>query len=345
MPGHGLDQVFFTMCGSTAVDTALKIALAYHKVRGEGGRYRLIGRERAYHGVGFGGISVGGILPNRRTFGPMLPGVDHMRTTYDREHQAFSKGEPEWGLHLAEDLERLVNLHDASTIAAVIVEPVSGSAGVLVPPVGYLRRLREICDKHGILLIFDEVITAFGRLGKGFGAEHFGVVPDMITCAKGLTNAVVPAGATFVQKHVYDTFMNKTAGGPGVIELFHGYTYSGHPLAMAAGLATLDVYKNEGLFERAAEMAPYWQEALHSLKGHPHVIDIRNLGLMGAVELAPRPGKAGERAFQVFTTAFHKGVMVRVTGETLAMSPPLIIEKSQIDKIVSTLSQALHEVA
>lgn len=345
MPGHGLDQVFFTMCGSTAVDTALKMALAYHKVRGEGGRYRLIGRERAYHGVGFGGISVGGILPNRRTFGPMLPGVDHLRTTYEREHQAFSKGEPEWGLHLAEDLERLVNLHDASTIAAVIVEPVSGSAGVLVPPVGYLRRLREICDKHGILLIFDEVITAFGRLGKGFGAEHFGVVPDMITCAKGLTNAVVPAGATFVQKYVYDTFMNKTAGGPGVIELFHGYTYSGHPLAMAAGLATLDVYKNEGLFERAAEIAPYWQEALHSLKGHPHVIDIRNLGLMGAVELTPRPGKAGERAFQVFTTAFHKGVMVRVTGETLAMSPPLIIDKSQIDKIVSTLSQALHEVA
>ncbi len=345
MPGKGLDQVFFTMCGSTAVDTALKIALAYHKVRGEGGRYRLIGRERAYHGVGFGGISVGGILPNRRTFGPMLPGVDHLRTTYDRAHQAFSKGQPTWGAHLAEDLERLVGLHDASTIAAVIVEPVSGSAGVLVPPHGYLKRLREICDAHGILLIFDEVITAFGRLGKGLGSEYFDVVPDIVTCAKGLTNAAVPAGATFVQRHVYDAFMEQSKGGQGVIELFHGYTYSGHPLAMAAGLATLDVYKKESLFERAAALAPYWEEALHALKGHPHVVDIRNLGLMGAVELAPRPGKPGQRAFQVFTTALHKGVMVRVTGDTIALSPPLIIEKKQIDQIVSTLSQALHEVA
>jgi len=344
MPGKGLDQVFFTMCGSTSVDTALKIALAYHKARGEGGRYRLIGRERAYHGVGFGGISVGGMVPNRRTFGPMLPGVDHLRMTYDREHQAFSKGQPEWGAHLAEDLERLVGLHDASTIAAVIVEPVSGSAGVLVPPHGYLKRLREICDAHGILLIFDEVITAFGRLGKGMGAEYFGVVPDMVTCAKGLTNAAVPAGATFVQKHVYDAFMDTTKA-PGMIELFHGYTYSGHPLAMAAGLATLDVYQQEGLFERAAAMSPYWEEALHALKGHPNVIDIRNLGLMGAVELAPRPGKPGQRAFQVFTTALNKGVMVRVTGDTIALSPPLIIEKSQIDQIVSTLSQTLHEVA
>jgi len=343
MPGKGLDQVFFTMCGSTAVDTALKVALAYHKARGEGSRFRLIGRERAYHGVGFGGISVGGMLPNRRAFGPMLPGVDHLRTTYDREHQAFSKGQPEWGAHLAEDLERLVGLHDASTIAAVIVEPVSGSAGVLVPPCGYLKRLREICDAHGILLIFDEVITAFGRLGKGMGAEYFGVIPDMVTCAKGLTNAAVPAGATFVQKHVYDTFMGATPGDG--IELFHGYTYSGHPLAMAAGLATLDVYQDEGLFERAAALAPYWEETLHALKGHPHVVDIRNLGLMGAVELVPRAGKPGQRAFQVFTTALHKGVMVRVTGETIALSPPLIVEKGQIDQIVTTLSQALHEVA
>lgn len=342
IPNRGLDNVFFTMCGSTAVDTALKIALAYHKVRGESGRFRLIGRERGYHGVGFGGISVGGIVANRKTFGPLLPGVDHIRTTYDREHQAFSKGEPDYGLHFAEDLERVVQLHDASTIAAVIVEPVAGSAGVIVPPKGYLKRIREICDKHGLLLIFDEVITGFGRLGKSFGLEYFDVVPDMITCAKGLTNAVVPAGAVFVKTDVHDAFINAHKG-QRMIELFHGYTYSGHPLAMVAGMATLDVYRDEGLFDRAASLSGHWQESLHSLRSAKNVVDIRNLGLMGAVELAPRPGKPGHRAFEVFEKMFKKGVLVRVTGETIALSPPLIIDKAQIDQIVSLLGETINE--
>ncbi len=341
-PGD-LDHVFFGNSGSEAVDTALKIALAYHRMKGDASRVRLIGREKGYHGVGFGGISVGGIVNNRKFFGSLLAGVDHLPATYDREHQAFSHGEPEWGAHLADDLERIVALHDASTIAAVIVEPIAGSAGVLVPPKGYLRRLREICDKHGILLIFDEVITGFGRLGTTFGADYFDVVPDMMTTAKGLTNGTVPMSAVFVRKHIYDAFMDNSPEGS--IELFHGYTYSGHPLACAAGLATLDVYKDEGLFERVASLASYWEDAAHSLKDAPHVVDIRNIGLVAGIELAPREGKPGARGYEVFTRCYEEGVLVRVTGDIIASSPPFIIEKAQIDQIFETLGRILREVA
>jgi beta-alanine--pyruvate transaminase len=288
-PGD-LDHVFFTNSGSESVDTALKIALAYQRAIGQGTRTRLIGRERGYHGVGFGGISVGGMVKNRMWFGTALPGADHLPHTLSLEHNAFSKGQPAWGAHLADELERLVQLHDASNIAAVIVEPVAGSTGVYPPPVGYLERLREITSRHGILLIFDEVITAFGRLGKANAVEHFGVVPDLVTCAKGITSATVPMGAVMVSRTIYDAFMN---GPEKVIELFHGYTYSAHPMACAAALATLDVYRDERLFERAAELAPYWQEALHGLRDAPNVIDIRNIGLMGAVELSPRPSARG----------------------------------------------------
>jgi beta-alanine--pyruvate transaminase len=337
LPGD-LDHVFFSNSGSEAVDTALKIAIAYQRARGEGARQRLIGRERGYHGVGFGGISVGGIVNNRKFFGSLLNGVDHLPHTYDRSKQAFSRGEPEWGAHLADDLERIVALHDASTIAAVIVEPVASSTGVLIPPKGYLKRLREICDRHGILLIFDEVITGFGRLGSSFAAEHFDVLPDMITTAKGITNGTVPMGATFVRKGIYDAFMQAPEGQ---IELFHGYTYSGHPLACAAALATLEVYQEEALFQRAAELAPYWEDALHSLKDARHVIDIRNLGLIGAIELEPVPGHPTKRAFSVFLQAYERGILLRTTGDTVALSPPLIIEKSQIDQIVDTLRDIL----
>lgn len=337
----GLDHVFFTNSGSESVDTALKVALAYHRSRGEGQRTRFIGRERGYHGVGFGGISVGGIVTNRKAFGAMLPGVDHLPHTYDRTHQAFSRGQPEWGAHLADELERIVTLHDASTIAAVIVEPVACSTGVLVPPKGYLEKLRAICDKHGLLLIFDEVITGFGRLGTPFATDYFGVMPDIITSAKGLTNATVPMGAVFFQKKIYDAFMN---GPENTIELFHGYTYSGHPLAAAAGLATLDVYRRDGLLTRVADLAGYWEVAMHSLRDARHVVDIRNLGLIGAIELEPIAGQPTKRAFSAFLKCFEQGLLIRTTGDTIALSPPLIVEKDQIDQIVDTIRSVLEGV-
>lgn len=337
-PGD-LNRVFFTNSGSESVDTALKIALAYHRARGEGTRQRFIGREKGYHGVGFGGISVGGMVNNRKSFGGMLTGVDHLPHTLDLKHNAFSKGLPEWGTHLADELERIVQLHDASNIAAVIVEPVSGSAGVILPTRGYLKRVREICDKHGILLILDEVITGFGRLGQPFGAQYFDVMPDLLTAAKGLTNGSIPMGAVFARDHVYDAFMSAPEGA---IELFHGYTYSGHPVACAAGLATLQIYRDEGLLTRAADLATYWQEAAHSLKGLPHVIDIRNLGLIAGIELEPLAGKPGARAFSVFKAAFERGLLVRITGDIIALSPPLIIGKQHIDQIFGMLGDVLR---
>jgi beta-alanine--pyruvate transaminase len=337
-----IDHVFFTNSGSEAVDTALKIAIAYHRLRGEAARQRLIGREKGYHGVGFGGTSVGGMVNNRKFFGTLLPGVDHLRHTHDLEHNAFSRGVPEWGAHLADDLERLVALHDASTIAAVIVEPVAGSAGVLLPPKGYLQRLRSICDKHGILLIFDEVITGFGRLGAPFGAEYFDVLPDMITSAKALTNGAIPMGAVFVRKHIYDAFMK---GPENAIELFHGYTYSAHPTACAAGLAVQDIYEREGLLTRAAKMAKTFEDAVHSLRGLPRIIDIRNLGLVAGIELEPRPGAPAARAYEIFVKAFEKGILIRTTGDTIALSPPLIVEPAQIDQLVTTLRELIKEVA
>ncbi|MDZ7643174.1 MAG: aspartate aminotransferase family protein [Woeseiaceae bacterium] len=339
---EGMDYAFFVNSGSEAVDTALKMALAYHRLRGEGARTRLIGRERGYHGVGFGGISVGGISPNRKMFGAMLPGVDHLPHTHDLEHNAFSRGLPQWGAHLADDLERIVALHDASTIAAVIVEPIAGSAGVLLPPEGYLQRIREICDRHGILLIFDEVITGFGRTGDAFGAGRFGVTPDLMTMAKGLTSGTVPMGAVLASADIYDTFMT---GPEGAIEFFHGYTYSGHPLAAAAGCATLDVYRSEGLFERARQMEGKLEDALHSLQGEPHVIDVRNFGLIGAVELKPLEGQPTARAMQVFRDCYENGVIIRTTGDTLAFSPPLIVEEQHLQTIVDTVRRALRALA
>ena len=335
----GLDHVFFTNSGSESVETALKIALAYHRVRGDGSRTRLIGRERGYHGVNFGGISVGGIVNNRKMFGTLLSGVDHLPHTHMLDKNAFSRGEPEHGVELADELERIVALHDASTIAAVIVEPVAGSAGVLIPPKGYLKRLREICDKHGILLIFDEVITGFGRLGTPFAADYFGVVPDIMTTAKGVTNGVIPMGAVFVKKEIHDAFMT---GPEHMIEFFHGYTYSGNPIACAAGLATLETYKEEGLLTRGEELGQYWEDALHSLKDAPHVIDIRNIGLVGAIELEPIPGEPTKRAFSAFLKAFERGLLMRTTGDIIALSPPLIITKGQIDEIVDHVRDALN---
>jgi beta-alanine--pyruvate transaminase len=335
----GMDHVFFVNSGSEAVDTALKIALAYHRVRGEGTRRVLIGRERGYHGVGFGGISVGGMTANRKTFnGQLLPAVDHLPHTHDLARNAYSRGQPESGAHFADDLERLVALHDASNIAAVIVEPVAGSTGVLLPPKGYLQRLRQICDKHGILLIFDEVITGFGRTGNAFAAQTFGVTPDMITCAKALTNAAVPMGGVIVKKEIYDAFMQ---GPESAIELYHGYTYSGHPLAAAAAIATLDLFKAEGLFERVAELAPYWEDGVHSLKGLPHVIDLRNIGLIAGIELEGIPGQPTARAFEAFLRAYEKGVLIRTTGDTIALSPSFIIEKAQIDRLFETVREIL----
>ncbi len=333
----GIDHAFFVNSGSEAVETALKIAIAYHRARGDASRTRLIGRERGYHGVNFGGISVGGIVNNRRHFGTMLAGVDHLPHTHIPENQ-WSKGQPEHGAHLADDLERLVALHGADTIAAVIVEPVAGSTGVILPPKGYLQRLREITAKYGILLIFDEVITGFGRLGSPFAAQHFDVLPDMITCAKGLTNGVIPMGAVLTTAAIHDAFMQ---GPEHLIELFHGYTYSGNPIASATGLATLETYREEGLFERCAELAPYWEEAVHSLRGKPHVIDIRNMGLIGAVELEPIAGAPTQRAFSAFLKAYEKGVLIRTTGDIIAMSPPLIIEKAHIDQLIGTLGEVL----
>ena len=335
-------HVMFTNSGSESVDTALKIALAYQRNIGQGNRTRFVGRERGYHGVGFGGISVGGISPNRKMFGNMLTGIDHLKHTHNLEHNAFIKGQPEWGAHLADDLESIVALHDASNIAAVIVEPVAGSTGVLIPPKGYLQRLREICTKHGILLIFDEVITGFGRLGDSFANEYFGVKPDIFTTAKGITNATVPMGAVFVRDGIYDSFME--AAPEGAIEFFHGYTYSGHPLACAAGLATLEVYREEDLFARAAELAPYFQEAVHSLADCSNVIDVRNLGLMGAIELESIVDKPTVRAMEAFQKAFDAGLLVRTTGDTIALSPPLIVERKHIDFIAETVRDVLKTV-
>ena len=334
-----IDHVFFAGSGSEGVDTALKIALAYQQARGQPERTRLIGRQKGYHGVGFGGISVGGLENNKRGF-PTLPGVDHLPHTLNLDEAAFSRGQPSWGAHLADELLALIAEYGAETIAAVIVEPLSGSAGVIVPPVGYLERLREITRQHGILLIFDEVITGFGRVGGATASETLGVIPDLLVCAKGLTNGAVPMGAVGVRGEIYETVVNG-ASAPG-IEFFHGYTYSGHPLAAAAGLATLDVYESEGLFQRATDMAPYWEDAVHGLKGLPNVIDIRNLGMVAAIELAPRPNAPGVRATEVFHRAFDEGALIRVTGDVIALSPPLIISREQIDELVGRLSDILR---
>lgn len=339
---EGLDRVFWTNSGSESADTALKIALAYHKARGEGGRVRLIGRERGYHGVGFGGMSVGGIGPNRKQFGALLPYVDHLPHTHGIEGNRWSRGQPEEGAARAEALEGLVALHGAETIAAVMVEPVAGSTGVLPPPRGYLERLREICAKHGILLIFDEVITGFGRLGTPFGAERLGVVPDIMTMAKGLTNAAVPMGAVAVKDEVYEAV---TEGSPGGIELFHGYTYSGHPLAAAAAIATMELHRADDLPGRARAIEAEWQDAAHSMRGLPHVTDVRDFGLIAGIEMEPRPGAAGQRALDVFRRCFDDGVLVRVTGDIVALSPPLIVERPHMDRIFGTLSDAIRAAA
>ncbi len=339
----GLDRIFFTNSGSESVDTALKIALAYHRARGEGQRTRFIGRERGYHGVGFGGMAVGGIGPNRKAFSAnLMPGTDHLPATLNIAEAAFSKGQPAWGAHLADDLERIIALHDPSNVAAVIVEPLAGSAGVLVPPVGYLERLREITSKHGILLIFDEVITAFGRLGAATAAERFKVTPDLITMAKAINNAAVPMGAVAVRREVHDTVIDAAAAG--AIELPHGYTYSGHPLAAAAAIATLDLYRSEDLFGRAAKLAPLFEEAAHGVRGAPHVKDIRNLGLVAGIELESRPGQPGARGYEAFLKCLERGVLVRYTGDILAFSPPLIITEAQIAELFDTVRQVLNDV-
>ncbi|WP_275784045.1 aspartate aminotransferase family protein [Pararhizobium gei] len=335
----GMNHVLYTNSGSESVDTALKVALAYHRVKGDGSRTRLIGRERGYHGVNFGGISVGGIVSNRKMFGTLLTGVDHMPHTHQPDKNAFTKGEPEHGGDIATELERIVTLHDASTIAAVIVEPVAGSTGVLIPPKGYLQKLREICTKHGILLIFDEVITGYGRLGTPFAAQYFDVMPDIIVTAKGLTNGVIPMGAVFVTSAIHDAFMS---GPEHMIEFFHGYTYSGNPIASAAAIATLDTYRDEGLLTRAAELAPYWEKALHSLADCPHVIDIRNIGLIGAIELSPIAGEPTKRAFSAFLKAYESGFLIRTTGDIIALSPPLIITTEQIDELVDGMRKVLQ---
>ncbi|MDP1960938.1 MAG: aspartate aminotransferase family protein [Reyranella sp.] len=339
LPGD-LNHAFYCNSGSEAVDSALKIALAYHRANGQGTRTRFVGRERGYHGVGFGGISVGGMVNNRKWFGAMLPGVDHLPHTHLQQN-AFSKGQPEHGVELADALEGIVGLHDASNIAAVIVEPCAGSTGYLPPPKGYLQRLRQICDKHGILLIFDEVITGFGRLGTGFAADKFGVIPDLMTVAKGISNATVPMGGVFVRKHVFDGLMN---GPEGAIDLFHGYTYSAHPLACAAASAVLDIYRDENLFERSAELSVHWEAGVHSLKGLPNVTDIRNLGLAAGIDLAPS-GPVGTRGYAAFTKAFELGLMVRQSGDAIAMSPPLVIEKAQIDEIIDITAKTIKAVA
>lgn len=336
---QGIEHVFYTNSGSESVETALKLAIAYHRAKGEGTRTRLIGRERGYHGVNFGGISVGGIVNNRRHFGSLLNGVDHLPHTHLPDQNRWTRGQPEHGANLADDLERLVALHGAETIAAVIVEPVAGSTGVILPPKGYLEKLRAITKKHGILLIFDEVITGFGRLGAPFASQYFDVLPDMMTTAKGLTNGVIPMGAVLTTADVHEAFMQ---GPEHMIELFHGYTYSGNPIASAAGIATLETYKEEGLFERAAEIAPYWEDALHSLRGARHVIDVRNMGLIGAVELDPIAGEPTKRAFSAFLVAYDKNILIRTTGDIIAMSPPLMISKAQIDTLIGTLGDVLR---
>ncbi len=337
---EGLDRVFFTNSGSESVDTALKIALAYQRARGQGSRTRLIGRERAYHGVGFGGMSVGGMANNRRAFGPMLPGVDHLPHTLDLQRNAFSKGLPQHGVERADELERLVTLHGAENIAAVIVEPMSGSAGVILPPVGYLQRLREITAKHGILLIFDEVITGFGRVGEAFAAQRWGVTPDILTCAKGLTNGAIPMGAVFVADRLYDAFMQ---GPESVIEFFHGYTYSGHPVACAAALATQQIYQQENLFQKAIDLEPYWQEALFGLRDLPNVIDIRTVGLVAGIQFAAHADGVGKRGYEVFRECFENGLLVRASGDTIALSPALIVEKAEIDRMMELLADGIRK--
>lgn len=339
---RGLDRIFFTNSGSESVDTALKIALAYHRAAGQSTRTRLIGRERGYHGVGFGGMSVGGIVSNRRAFATHLPGVDHIRHTHDLASNAFSKGQPAHGADLADDVDRLVALHGADTIAAVIVEPVACSTGVLIPPKGYLERLRAACDRHGILLIFDEVITGFGRLGAPFASDYFGVTPDLITTAKGITNGTIPMGAVFASRKIHDALMT---GSESQIELFHGYTYSAHPVACAAGLASLEIYQGEGLFTRGAALTGHWQDAMHALRGLPNVIDVRALGLLAGIELSPRPDAAGARGYDVMVDCFNNGLVLRVTGDILALSPPLIVEPAQINEMVTILGNALKRVA
>ena len=341
-PGD-LDHVFFANSGSEAVDSALKIALAYHQARGEPERVRFVGRMRGYHGVGFGGISVGGIESNRKAFAAqLLPQVDHLPHTHDLAHNAFSRGQPAWGAQLADALETVVAQRGARTIAAVIVEPMAGSTGVLVPPKGYLEKLRAICNAHGILLVFDEVITGFGRLGTPFGADFFHVQPDMLTVAKGITNGAVPMGAVVVRRGIYQSVVDATEAG---IEFFHGYTYSGHPLACAAGLATLELYRKEGLFERAASLAPFWEDAVHSLRGLPHVVDVRNLGLVAGIELEPRQGKVGARGYEALVAAFRAGLLIRVTGDIIALSPPLIIERQQIEQAMDLLGGVLKRLS
>jgi beta-alanine--pyruvate transaminase len=337
----GLDRIFFTNSGSESVDTALKIALAYQRAIGQGARTRLIGRERGYNGVGFGGISVGGIVNNRRQFGTLLTGVDHLSHTHNLEHNAFAKGRPEWGGHLADTLESIVALHGAETIAAVIVEPMAGSTGVLVPPVGYLEKLREISKRHGILLIFDEVITGFGRVGGATASGTLGVTPDIITMAKGLTNAAVPMGAVAVSRHIHDGVVE---GGPDGVELFHGYTYSGHPLAAAAGLATLDLYKSEGIWENASSLHSYWEDAVHSLRGKRHIIDIRNMGIVAGIELEPHPDGVGKRGMALFHKCFDNGLLVRATGDIIALSPPLILEKAHIDEMIGRIGELVETI-
>jgi beta-alanine--pyruvate transaminase len=337
----GLDHVFFTNSGSEAVDTALKIARAYHRARGEGSRIRFIGRAKAYHGMGWGGLSVSGLGRHRRDFGPLLPEVDHLPHTHDIKHSAFSRGQPQWGAHLADELTTLLQIHDPSTVAAVIVEPVTGSGGVFPPPVGYLERLRSICDRHGILLIFDEVITGFGRLGAAFGAEAFGVTPDLITCAKGMTNGAVPMGGVIASRSVYDALM---AGPSNVIELFHGYTYSAHPLACAAALATLDVYRDLELFARGRRLAPIWEQAAHALRDAPHVVDIRNIGLLAAIDVVPRDGAPGARGAECAKHCFDDGVLIRSSGDTLVLSPPLVISENEIEMVFATIRRALEAI-
>ena len=342
MAPENIDAVFFTNSGSESVDTALKIALAYHQARGEAARTRFVGRERGYHGVGFGGMSVGGIGNNRKAFGPLLPGVVHLPQTYHHEHQAFSRGQPQWGAHLADELERIVAVNDAGTIAAVVVEPFAGSAGVLPPPIGYLQRLREITEAHGMLLIFDEVISAFGRTGAAFAAQRFGVVPDIITTAKGITSGTVPMGAVLVRDDIRNTIVESAPAG--AVEFFHGYTYSGHPLATAAALAALDVYEEENLFARARQLEPMFEAALHDLADRPNVRDIRNIGLAGAVELEPRAGAPGKRGSEAFDLAFEHGVLLRTTADTIALGPSLVISEQEIETIVGVLGEVLTAI-
>ncbi len=343
MAPEGLTRVFFANSGSESVDTALKVAYGYQRLRGEGGRTRFIGREKGYHGVGFGGMSVGGMVANRKMFGPiMVPGVDHLPHTYNLSQMAFSKGMPTWGAHLADELERIVALHDASTIAAVIVEPMQGSVGVVVPPVGYLQKLRDICTKHGILLIFDEVITGFGRMGTNFGSDYFGVTPDIICFAKGVTNGTVPMGGIIVREEIYQAFMGVNAPEYAV-EFLHGYTYSGHPLAAAVGHVALDALLNDGLIQRAAELAPVLEDVIHGLKGEPGVVDIRNVGLAAAVDLDGIPGKVGLRALRTFEAGIEEGLMLRFTADTIAMGPPFISRRDEIEALGEKLRRAIRK--